>query len=919
MFFKVVLPVFIALGMCATAGWSDGEKPTVTSISDTPWSPAPPAKVVYGTDDRIDVYQETDPDRLTWAASSCALINSSRVTNNGDGTYTILPAEFLQYGVPACPEEPFGDQPAAAFCSGGMVGTDLIVTAGHCYDDTDLPYVYFVFGYVMEDATTPVLTFPSDGVYQGVEVAGHQLAGSLDYSIIRVDRPITAPGARPFAIRRESAISVGDHVGVIGHPSGLPMKIAFGNNTVVRANDNEGFFVANLDTYHGNSGSPVINPETGLLEGILVRGEIDYLSHGNCFVSNTVPDDGGRGEDVSKSTSFMEFVPILLTSKGTLSLNRGYYGCEDTLDVEVKDADLKNVGQVSIYASTSSGDSETILLAEGIPVGIFHGIITLQAGPVILGNGQLEGAENDTVLVSYSDADDGTGQPAMATGMAVVDCTAPIIQNVSIETVGSSQATVSFTTNEPATAVLHAGLDCGTYSLHAEGLLATAHLLYLNGLQYTTPYFFIVDAADEAGNPATVDNGGLCYSFTTLRQTPYFTELFDGIENLFDLANRSLTFIPLNNTDGYSVCMETAQTFPSDPSGGNAVVLADDSFAPVTLEGMEVKLYGVSYDQFFIGSNGYITFHFGDQTYTSSLINHFAIQRISALFHDFSPNKRGQVSWKQYADRIAVTYDSIPEYDGTGAYPAANSNSFQIELFLNGLIRITYLGMYAKGGIAGLSAGNDTPVDFAADDLNLKPSCSDLDSDGDALPDYDEVAVYGSDPLLTDTDGDSLPDGWEALRGLNPASSEGNNGADGDPDTDGLTNAQEFAEGTLPLQMDSDRDGVPDGQEIINGTDPTGADQPHTADINGNWTISLSEMLRVIQLYNSNGFHCSPGTEDGYAVEAGATGCLPHNSDYIEQDWHISLSELLRLIQFFNAHAYHRDLLSEDTFAPGNW
>ncbi|HPO16339.1 MAG TPA: trypsin-like peptidase domain-containing protein [Candidatus Hydrogenedentes bacterium] len=917
MLVKVVLPMFIVLGVCASGGWAVSEKPTITLISGTHWKPAPPAKVIYGTDDRIDVYQETDSDRLTWAASSCALINSSRVTNNGDGTYTILPAEFQQYGLPACPEEPFGDQPTAAFCSGGMVGTDLVVTAGHCYDEGDLSSVYFIFGYVMENATTPVLTFPSDCVYQGVEVVGHQLTGTLDYSVIRVDRPITAPGAHPFTIRRESVIAVGEHVGVIGHPSGLPMKIAFGNDTVVRANDNEGFFVANLDTYHGNSGSPVINPVTGILEGVLVRGDIDYVSHGDCFVSNVVPNDGGRGEDVSKSTSFMDFVPVLITSTGTIKLNRAYFSCSDTLEVELRDADVQGAGQASVQGSTSSGDSESIVLTEGIPAGIFRGTIGLQAGPVTLGNGQLEGVENDTVLVSYADADDGTGQPATATAMAVVDCTAPIIQSIAIESVGSSQATVAFTTNEPTTAILHAGLGCGIYSLHAEGLLSTDHLLHLNGLQNTTPYFFIVDATDEAGNPATDDNGGLCYSFTTVRQTPYFTELFDETGNPFDLANRSLTFIPINHTDGYSACIETAQAFPSDPSGGNAVVLDDDSFATVSLSGMEVKLYGVSYDQFFIGSNGYITFLFGDQTYTSILINHFAIQRISALFHDFSPNIRGQVSWKQFDDRIAVTYDSIPEYNGSGVYPPENSNSFQIELFANGLIRITYLGMYAKEGIAGLSAGNDTPTDFTADTLNLKPSCAELDTDCDGLPDYDEFVVYGSDPVQTDTDGDTLPDGWEALRGLNPASSEGDDGAGADPDMDGLTNAQEFAEGTLPLCTDSDRDGVSDGQEITDGTDPTGADQPHTADTDGDWVISLSEMLRIIQLYNSNGFHCSPGTEDGYAVDTGSTGCLPHNSDYIEQDWHISLSELLRIIQFFTIRAYHRDLLGEDTFAPG--
>lgn len=50
----------------------------------------------------------------------------------------------------------------------------------------------------------------------------------------------------------------------------------------------------------------------------------------------------------------------------------------------------------------------------------------------------------------------------------------------------------------------------------------------------------------------------------------------------------------------------------------------------------------------------------------------------------------------------------------------------------------------------------------------------------------------------TDVDADTLPDAWETQFGLNPGSSAGNDGASGDPDGDGRTNAQEFAAGTHP-------------------------------------------------------------------------------------------------------------------------
>ncbi len=114
-------------------------------------------------------------------------------------------------------------------------------------------------------------------------------------------------------------------------------------------------------------------------------------------------------------------------------------------------------------------------------------------------------------------------------------------------------------------------------------------------------------------------------------------------------------------------------------------------------------------------------------------------------------------------------------------------------------------------------------------------SPTNADSDGDGLQDgwgedknlngfidgdTNKNRVYDSgeqwsetDPLKRDTDGDGLPDGWESQFGLDPldngtlsmrtgGAGNPNNGADGDPDGDGFTNAQELASGTHPTQQD---------------------------------------------------------------------------------------------------------------------
>lgn len=271
-------------------------------------------KLVFGADDRIDVYEETDPQRLTWAASTCALVNVTQLSAAPGGTIALETFGSLNdaNGIDLCEDQKFGEQPIAAYCSGFMVGSDLIATAGHCFDETNLSTTAFVFGFYMEDESTPVTTLAANQVYRGVEVVDWALNGFLDHAVIRVDRPITAPGAQAFDVRRDNSLQSGTLLGTIGYPEGLPAKVAFSDESKSVDVSNEFYFTHSIEAHPGNSGSPVINPENGIVEGILVRDyRPEFVVDGNCLTWNTFPADSPftAFAQASKSFVFAEYIP----------------------------------------------------------------------------------------------------------------------------------------------------------------------------------------------------------------------------------------------------------------------------------------------------------------------------------------------------------------------------------------------------------------------------------------------------------------------------------------------------------------------------------------------------------------------------------------------------------------------------------
>lgn len=181
-----------------------------------------------------------------------------------------------------CENERFADQPVLANCTGFLIADDILVTAGHCVDNVfQCRNFSWVFGF-KEDTNK----IKKSDVYKCQEILSQDLDNSRfmtrDYAIIRLDRKVI--DREPLPIRTSGRVGLNEELAIIGHPSGLPMKTA-DSATVKSSRIN--FFYSDLDAFQGNSGSPVINRETGLVEGILVEGGEDYYFDDKqwCYVS----------------------------------------------------------------------------------------------------------------------------------------------------------------------------------------------------------------------------------------------------------------------------------------------------------------------------------------------------------------------------------------------------------------------------------------------------------------------------------------------------------------------------------------------------------------------------------------------------------------------------------------------------------
>lgn len=262
-------------------------------------------RIVYGLDNRLETV-DADQKYQGWAKSTAGMIDSLKLIDIG--SHYLLPPSSLGKDFGLCEGERFKDQPSPLSCSGFLVGPDLLVTAGHCIGtQKDCDSVSWVFDFKVKKSSNKAnIAVEKSNVYKCKKVIDQKLEGQgdemRDYSLIQLDRvPVSR---KPLKYRTKGKVLTKEELVLIGHPSGLPQKIA--SKGFVYVNNSNHYFKTNLDSFGGNSGSAVFNAKTGAVEGILVRGATDYVSDSCGNRVNKVPEDitgkQSLGESVSRIT-----------------------------------------------------------------------------------------------------------------------------------------------------------------------------------------------------------------------------------------------------------------------------------------------------------------------------------------------------------------------------------------------------------------------------------------------------------------------------------------------------------------------------------------------------------------------------------------------------------------------------------------
>ena len=264
-------------------------------------------KRLYGPsqyDSRIEIAQlkpEVDWQQAIYSKSESVamIVEKENLIKISPDIYQLNTAVTLKGRYKLCEGEAFANQIVVGCGTAFIIDKNSMMTAAHVFQRPLKNYAV-VFGYrVINRLGTAETSIPSEDVYFPVEIT--KSYSDLDIVKFRTDREIKRP---VLQWEKSKGLKNGSEIYMLGYPMGLPEKLTI--NADISDNSNFHYFYTSLDSFQGNSGSPVFNYETHKIIGVLVSGMADYELHGDCYKNSSCRQPDCIGEKVIRMEHVIE-------------------------------------------------------------------------------------------------------------------------------------------------------------------------------------------------------------------------------------------------------------------------------------------------------------------------------------------------------------------------------------------------------------------------------------------------------------------------------------------------------------------------------------------------------------------------------------------------------------------------------------
>jgi V8-like Glu-specific endopeptidase len=210
-------------------------------------------------------------------------------------------------GLNICIDEKFSQSNSVASCTGFLVAPDLLVTAGHCVPDAEACQDKLIVFDVLESSSKKDgYHVKKKNIFSCKEILTTDSAN--DIRIIRLDRNVN--GRKSLKTSSRGSIILNQKVFMIGHPIGMPLMLS--KTAFVLDIEEDIFFRADLDSFVGNSGSPVFNQNTSEVEGVLINGQEDFIidpkNQCNRYINYSPSSGQISGESVNRINSILNVI-----------------------------------------------------------------------------------------------------------------------------------------------------------------------------------------------------------------------------------------------------------------------------------------------------------------------------------------------------------------------------------------------------------------------------------------------------------------------------------------------------------------------------------------------------------------------------------------------------------------------------------